>query len=247
MALLELSAVRKTYGEGENAFEALKGIDLVINEGQFVSIMGPSGSGKSTLMNILGALDKPSSGDYKLRGTSVASLKDRDLAEFRNQQVGFIFQQFNLLDRTSVFDNVALPGLYGNLSGLSERVLEVLEQVGLADKLKNHSTELSGGQIQRVAIARALLMRPAILMADEPTGNLDSKTAAGIMELITELHDAGNTVILITHEPEIAKYAERHITLRDGEIISDQSSAKSANKKGEKPIKKNLKSAEKAE
>jgi putative ABC transport system ATP-binding protein len=219
--MIELKNVTKEYGEGENAFQALKGIELEIAKGEFISIMGPSGSGKSTLMNILGALDRPTGGQYLLDGQDVGSLDDEELAEFRNKRVGFIFQQFNLLPRTSVYDNVSLPGLYGGLPQLDRRVKEVLEKVNLIDKIQNKSNQLSGGQIQRVAIARALVMQPSIIMADEPTGNLDSKTSHEIMQILQDLHTQGNTIILITHETDIASYAERQIRLKDGEIFSD--------------------------
>ncbi len=220
--MIKLQNITKVYGSKDNEFQALKEINLDIDKGEFLSIMGPSGSGKSTLMNILGALDKPSKGKYYLNGEEVNLLPANQLASFRNKQIGFIFQQFNLLERTSVFDNVALPGLYGSLENLKEKVINVLDQVGLKDKVKNLPNQLSGGQIQRVAIARALLMRPSILMADEPTGNLDSKTAQEIMELIKTLHNEGNTIILVTHEQEIAEYAKRLIELKDGKIISDK-------------------------
>lgn len=220
--MIELKKVTKTYGEGENAFQALKGIDLKIGKGEFVAIMGPSGSGKSTLMNIMGALDRPTTGTYFINGQDVGKLSDARLADFRNKEVGFIFQQFNLLARTSVYDNVAMPGLYGNLPKLDQKIKDVLKDVGLGDKLQNKSNELSGGQIQRVAIARALLMNPAIIMADEPTGNLDSKATKEILKIFMEIHDKGNTIILITHEPYIAEYAQRTIKIFDGLIESDK-------------------------
>ncbi len=228
--MIELKNVTKEYGEGENAFQALKGIELDIAKGEFISIMGPSGSGKSTLMNILGALDRPTGGQYLLDGQDVGSLDDEELAEFRNKRVGFIFQQFNLLPRTSVYDNVSLPGLYGGLPQLDRRVKEVLEKVNLLDKIQNKSNQLSGGQIQRVAIARALVMEPSIIMADEPTGNLDSKTSHEIMEILQDLHAQGNTIILITHETDIASYAKRQIRLKDGEIFSDSNNKDSDSK-----------------
>lgn len=229
--MIALKNVTKEYGEGENAFQALKGIELEIAKGEFISIMGPSGSGKSTLMNILGALDRPTGGQYLLDGQDVGSLDDEELAEFRNKGVGFIFQQFNLLPRTSVYDNVSLPGLYGGLSQLDRRVKEVLGKVNLLDKIQNKSNQLSGGQIQRVAIARALVMQPSIIMADEPTGNLDSKTSHEIMEILQDLHAQGNTIILITHENDIASYAQRQIRLKDGEIFSDSNNSKDSNSK----------------
>jgi len=214
--------VSKSYGLGSNSFQALQEVSLEIAAGEFVAIMGPSGSGKSTLMNILGALDKPTSGNYILKGTNVGELNDDELAHFRNQEVGFVFQQFNLLARTSVYDNVALPGMYGQLPNLDARVKEVLEQVGLATKSSNMPNAISGGQMQRVAIARALLMEPAIIMADEPTGNLDSKTAVGVMDLFRDIHKNGSTVILITHESDIAALAKRIIMIKDGAVVSDE-------------------------
>ncbi|MFH1781400.1 MAG: ABC transporter ATP-binding protein [Patescibacteria group bacterium] len=224
--MIELKKVTKTYGEGENAFQALKGVDLKIEKGDFVAIMGPSGSGKSTLMNILGALDRPTTGKYLLNKEDVGKLSDSKLADFRNKEVGFIFQQFNLLKRTSVYDNVAMPGLYGGLPKLNDRIREVIKDVGLTDKVNNKSNELSGGQIQRVAIARALLMNPAIIMADEPTGNLDSVATKEILNIFIKLHKKGNTIILITHEPYIASYAQRIIKIFDGKIESDKTNSK---------------------
>ncbi|MBU1119222.1 ABC transporter ATP-binding protein [Patescibacteria group bacterium] len=220
--MIELKKVSKVYGEGKNVFHALKNVSFKIQKGEFVAIMGPSGSGKSTLMNILGALNQPSSGTYLLNNEDVGKLSDSRLADFRNTEVGFIFQQFNLLKKTSVYDNVSLPGLYGNLSNLKEKILKVIKDVGLTDKVNNKPNELSGGQIQRVAIARALLMDPSIIMADEPTGNLDSKSTKEILDIFLKIHTKGNTIILITHEPYIAKYAQRVIKLKDGEITSDR-------------------------
>ncbi len=218
--LIELRDLRKTYNAGqENEFEALKGINLKIEQGEFVSIMGPSGSGKSTMMNILGALDVPTSGDYLVEGVNIRMLKKPQLAEFRNRDIGFIFQQFNLLARTSVLDNVLLPTTYGEVPDAKERAIELLNKVGLGDKLNNKPNQLSGGQIQRVAIARALIMHPSILMADEPTGNLDTKTATEILQLMKDLNAEGNTIVLITHSLEIAEEAERIIKLRDGKVV----------------------------
>ena len=228
--MIELRKITKTYGEGKNAFQALKGIDLKIAKGEFVAIMGPSGSGKSTLMSILGALHKPTSGKYYLRKKEVGKLSDSALAEFRNKEVGFIFQQFNLLKKTSVYNNVSLPGLYGGLPNLKDRVLKVIKDVGLTDKIDNKSNELSGGQIQRVAVARALLMNPSIIMADEPTGNLDSKSTKEILDLFLDIHKKGNTIIMITHEPYIAAYAQRTIKLFDGKIQSDRKKSRRATK-----------------
>ena len=220
--LIELKKITKVYGEGDMAFTALKDVDLKINKGEFVAIMGPSGSGKSTLMNIMGALSRPTAGKYLLKRKNISKLSEQELAKFRNEEVGFVFQQFNLLKKTSVIDNVMLPGLYGKLPNLHKRAREVIGKVGIADKENNKSNQLSGGQIQRVAIARALLMKPAIIMADEPTGNLDTKNTKEILKLFRDLLKDGNTIILVTHEQYIANYAERIIRLRDGEIESDK-------------------------
>lgn len=226
--MIELKKITKTYGEGDYAFQSLKGIDLKIGKGEFVAIMGPSGSGKSTLMNILGALNQPTTGTYLLNNKDIGKLSDSQLADFRNREVGFIFQQFNLLKRTTVYDNVAMPGLYGGLNDLDRRIREVLGDVGLLDKINNKSNQLSGGQIQRVAIARALLMKPSIIMADEPTGNLDTKTTKEILNIFLEIHKKGNTIILITHEPYIAAYAQRVVKIKDGMIESDKKNERRA-------------------
>jgi len=220
--VIKLKNITKKYGKGENEFLALKGIDLEIKKGEFVAIMGPSGSGKSTLMNIIGALDVPTTGEYTLKNKNVSKLSERQLADFRNKEVGFVFQQFNLLSRTSVFNNVALPGKYAGLKNLKEKVKSLLKSVELEDKIDKHPNQLSVGQIQRVAIARALLMEPSILLADEPTGNLDTKTGIAIMELFQKLHDEGHTIITVTHEDEIADYARRIVYLKDGLIKSDK-------------------------
>ena len=221
--LIELRAITKTYGQGQAAFQALCGVDLSIAEGDFVAVMGPSGSGKSTLMNILGCLDTPTSGTYILNNKDVSQMHDDELAEIRNKEIGFVFQTFNLMPRTTALNNVALPMIYAGYSksDRNKRAKEVLEQVNLADRMDHQPNQLSGGQRQRVAIARALVNKPSIILADEPTGNLDSKTSTEIMKLFGDIHKLGNTVILVTHEEEIASYANRVIRLRDGMIESD--------------------------
>ena len=223
MALIELKAVAKVYDMGAEKVHALNGVDLEIQSGEYVAIMGASGSGKSTLMNLLGCLDTPSSGSYVLNGAAVQGMDDTQLAGIRNREIGFVFQTFNLLARTDALHNVELPLIYSGMPRKErrERAAEALRKVGLADRMSHQSNEMSGGQRQRVAIARALVNRPSILLADEPTGNLDSKTSAEIMQLFDELHRSGNTVILVTHEPEIAAHADRQVVLRDGVVISD--------------------------
>lgn len=208
---------------GSQSLEVLKGIDLEIFKGEYVALMGPSGSGKSTLMNILGCLDSPTSGLYILNSHDVSKMEDAELAQIRNKEIGFVFQQFNLLPRLSAVENVALPLIYAGINRKirTEMALEVLEKVGLADRSHHRPNEMSGGQIQRVAIARALVNNPAIILADEPTGNLDSKTSVEIMSLFAAIQEGGNTVVLITHEEEIAAHARRVIRLRDGIIESD--------------------------
>jgi putative ABC transport system ATP-binding protein len=208
---------------GSQAITVLKGITLDIFKNEYVALMGPSGSGKSTLMNILGCLDSPTGGKYILNGKDVSKMPDDDLAEVRNSEIGFVFQQFNLLPRLSAAENVALPLIYAGVSKKVriERALEALDKVGLADRSHHKSNELSGGQIQRVAIARALVNNPAILLADEPTGNLDSKTSVEVMEIFGKIRAAGNTVILVTHEEDIAAYAHRVVRLRDGMVETD--------------------------
>lgn len=203
---------------------ALVDISLEIKESEFAAIMGPSGSGKSTLMNILGCLDRPSSGSYLLDGYEVATMNDDELAKTRNQRIGFVFQNFNLLSRVSAWENVALPLIYARIPEKErlERAAKLLDMVGLATRKKHMPNELSGGQRQRVAIARALVNNPSIIMADEPTGNLDSRSSVDIMNIFSSLHEQGRTVILVTHEPDIAEYAKRVITVRDGLILSDQ-------------------------
>jgi len=219
--LLELINIYKAYNVGkENEFVALKDINLQVSYGEFLAIMGPSGSGKSSLMNLLGALDTPTKGDYLVHGKNVNTLNNSNLADFRNKEVGFVFQQFNLLSKLSVKENIMLPSLYGKVINKENRAKELLEKVKLSTKAKNKPNQLSGGEQQRVAIARALFMNPSIIMADEPTGNLDTKTANQIMDLIKEIHSEGNTIILITHEESIAEMAQRTINIKDGMIIN---------------------------
>jgi len=220
--MIALKKITKKYGKGENEFLALKGIDLEISKGEFVAIMGSSGSGKSTLMNIIGALDVPTSGVYKLNKKKVSKMSDNQLADLRNNEIGFIFQQFNLLPRTSVFNNVALPGKYAGLKNLNKKVRRILKSMEILDKIDKHPNQLSVGQIQRVAIARALIMEPSIILADEPTGNLDTKTGIAIMKLFKNLHEEGHTIVVITHEDEIAAYARRIVLLKDGLVMSDK-------------------------
>jgi putative ABC transport system ATP-binding protein len=221
--LIELQQLRKSYFMGSNSLEVLKGISLSINKNEYVALMGPSGSGKSTLMNILGCLDTPTAGSYILNGRDVSKMADDDLAEVRNQEIGFVFQQFNLLPRLTAAENVALPLIYAGVSRKerTERAMEALRKVALEDRSHHKPNEMSGGQIQRVAIARALVNNPSLLLADEPTGNLDSKTSKEVMEIFGKIQAAGNTVVLVTHEEDIAEYAKRIVRLRDGNIESD--------------------------
>jgi len=221
--IIELQQIRKTYYMGSNSLDVLKGISLSINKNEYVALMGPSGSGKSTLMNILGCLDTPSGGNYILNGKDVSKMADDDLAEVRNIEIGFVFQQFNLLPRLTAAENVALPLIYAGIGRKerTERAMEALRKVALADRSHHKPNEMSGGQIQRVAIARALVNNPSLLLADEPTGNLDSKTSAEVMEIFGHIQAAGNTVVLVTHEEDIAEYAKRIVRLRDGNIESD--------------------------
>ncbi len=221
--LIKLKSIKRDFALGAETIRVLKGIDLTINQGEYVALMGPSGSGKSTLMNLLGCLDTPTSGSYILNGQDVSKMRDDELAEIRNKEIGFVFQTFNLLPRTTALDNVALPMIYAGYGKAerSARAKEVLEQVNLGDRMDHQPNQLSGGQRQRVAIARALVNKPSIILADEPTGNLDSKTSVEIMKLFDDIHQNGNTVILVTHEEDIAAYAHRVIRLRDGIIESD--------------------------
>ncbi|MDX2248757.1 MAG: ABC transporter ATP-binding protein [Bacteroidia bacterium] len=219
-SIIKLENIRKTYQMGTVSINALNSVSLEIFPNHYVAIMGPSGSGKSTLMNILGCLDTPTAGKYFLNGTDVSNMADADLAHVRNKEIGFVFQTFNLLPRASALENVALPLVYAGLSKSARnlRAKEVLNSVGLGDRISHKPNELSGGQRQRVAVARALVNSPSIILADEPTGNLDTKTSYEIMGLFDELHRAGNTIIVVTHEEDIAKYAQRIIRLRDGDI-----------------------------
>ena len=222
-AVIDIQGITKTYVNGKLSVPVLHGIDLQVNKGEFVSIMGPSGSGKSTFMNILGCLDRPTTGSYRLNGDEVATLSDDELAFVRNKQIGFVFQSFNLLTKLTALENVALPMIYAGMDKKSrkERAAALLSSVGLGDRMNHLPSELSGGQRQRVAIARALANNPAIIMADEPTGNLDSKSTIDVMNIFRGLYDEGRTIILVTHEPEIATYASRNVVLRDGLIVED--------------------------
>lgn len=223
MPVIQLENITKSYFMGKTALPVLHGISLTIEKNEFVALMGPSGSGKSTLMNILGCLDTPTSGKYFINGTDVSTATDNELAHIRNKEIGFVFQSFNLLPRLTAFENVALPLIYAGMKKAEreKRTLEKIEAVGLKERMKHKPNELSGGQNQRVAFARALVNNPSIILADEPTGNLDSKTSKEIMELLVEIHRQGNTVILVTHEEDIAAFAHRLIRLKDGLIESD--------------------------
>jgi putative ABC transport system ATP-binding protein len=223
-ALIGITDISKVYKIGTETIYALQKIDLNIYKNEYVALMGPSGSGKSTLMNILGCLDTPTGGEYILNNNSVAKMTDNELAEVRNKEIGFVFQTFNLLPRNSTLENVALPLVYAGMpkAQREERAKEVLEQVGLGNRMQHKPNELSGGQRQRVAIARALVNKPAIILADEPTGNLDSKTSVEIMGLFEEIHKKGNTIILVTHEEDIALHAHRIVRLKDGLVESDK-------------------------
>ena len=223
-ALIVLENIRKSYRLGGVDIHALDGVDLSIHQNEFVALMGPSGSGKSTLMNLLGCLDTPTSGSYVLNSRDVSRMTDNDLAEVRNKEIGFVFQTFNLLPRSTALENVSLPLVYAGMAAADReaRATEVLNQVALSDRMDHRPNQLSGGQRQRVAVARALVNKPSIILADEPTGNLDSKTSIEIMKLFGDIHASGNTVILVTHEEDIAQHAKRIIRLRDGQIESDE-------------------------
>ena len=223
MALIETRDLWKTYVMGQEEIHALRGVSIQIERGEYVAIMGPSGSGKSTLMNLIGCLDTPSKGTYLLNGKQVGEMNDNELARIRNEEIGFVFQTFNLLPRASALQNVELPLVYAGVSGRDRelRAKAALEKVELAQRMTHRPNELSGGQRQRVAIARALVNNPSILLADEPTGNLDSKTGAEIMALFARLHEAGNTIILVTHEADVAAFAHRIVHIRDGQVEKD--------------------------
>lgn len=223
-SVIQTENISKIYRMGSETVEALKSISININKGEYVAFMGPSGSGKSTLMNIIGCLDTPTAGTYELSGQNVSDMSENELAEIRNKEIGFVFQTFNLLPRQSSLENVALPLIYAgfNKAERQERALEVLTSVALGDRAYHKPNELSGGQRQRVAIARALVNNPSIILADEPTGNLDTKTSYEIMELFQRLHDEGNTIIMVTHEDDIAQYAHRIVRMRDGLIETDE-------------------------
>jgi putative ABC transport system ATP-binding protein len=223
MALIETQDLWKTYVMGSEEIHALRGVSIQIDRGEYVAIMGPSGSGKSTLMNLIGCLDTPTKGSYLLNGKQVSQMNDDELARIRNEEIGFVFQTFNLLPRATALHNVELPLIYGGVASADrqKRALEALEKVELTDRKLHRPNELSGGQRQRVAIARALVNNPSIVLADEPTGNLDSKTGDEIMSLFGRLHSSGNTIVLVTHEPDIAAHAHRSIHIRDGNVEKD--------------------------
>ena len=221
--IIEIKGLKREFAVGSEIVKALKGVDVSVMKNEYLAMMGPSGSGKSTLMNLLGCLDSPSAGAYNLNGTDVSSLKDDDLAEIRNKEIGFIFQTFNLLPRLTALENVSLPLVYAGYNSEDRKIKaqDVLEKVGLGDRLDHRPNQLSRGQRQRVAVARALVNDPSIILADEPTGNLDSKTSLDIMRLFEEIHEMGNTLIVVTHEEEVASHAHRILRLRDGLVESD--------------------------
>ena len=221
--IIEIKGLKREFAVGSEIVKALKGVDVSVMKNEYLAMMGPSGSGKSTLMNLLGCLDTPTAGAYNLNGTNVSSLKDNDLAEIRNKEIGFIFQTFNLLPRLTALENVSLPLVYAGYNSEDRKIKakDVLEKVGLGDRMDHRPNQLSGGQRQRVAVARALVNDPSIILADEPTGNLDSKTSLDIMRLFEEIHEMGNTLIVVTHEEEVASYAHRILRLRDGLVESD--------------------------
>lgn len=227
MAIIHMEEIRKVYDTGKVKVEALKGVDLQIEQGELVAIVGPSGSGKSTLMNLLGCLDTPTSGKYELGGQAVSGVTRDELAEIRNRRVGFIFQNFNLLPHITALENVEMPMLFGGMKPAErrKRAKELLERVGLGDRVDHKPTELSGGQMQRVAIARSLAMHPDIILADEPTGNLDTTSGADIMSIFTDLWKQGRTLVIITHDPALAKRASRVVEIRDGRIVADHAAA----------------------
>jgi putative ABC transport system ATP-binding protein len=236
--MIELQEITKVYQLGETEVQALCGVSLSVQAGEWTAIMGPSGSGKSTLMNIIGCLDQPTSGSYRLDGLEVAKMDDSKLAAVRNRKIGFVFQTFNLLPRTTALDNVELPMIYaGSRNGRHARAMAALERVGLADRMNHRPNELSGGQQQRVAIARALVNNPAIILADEPTGNLDSKSGAEIMEILHQLHGQGLTIVMVTHDADLAHECERIVHIHDGEIVDDEwLAAESREVGGSRPV-----------